>query len=69
MDNTIKMVSEKFQKNSSGEKIEGITIMVDGILQQFLSIIIQKNPQYTNNMSVIQDALFKGLEQIKNNID
>lgn len=60
------MISEQFEKDSTGESVEGITIMIDGVLQQFLSIIMQKNTAYKSNLEIIQDALMKGLEKIKN---
>ena len=66
MSNKIVMVSEQFEKGDGGEKIEGITIMIDGVLQQFIGVILQRNHAYKTNMEVIQDALMKGLEQIRN---
>jgi hypothetical protein len=66
MSNKIIMISEQFEKDSTGESVEGITIMIDGVLQQFLSIIMQKNTAYKSNLEIIQDALMKGLEKIKN---
>jgi hypothetical protein len=68
MDKKIVLVSEQLQKGSSGESVEGITVMVDGILKQFLDIIRQKSPKYTTNLSVVQDALMRGLELLKNEI-
>jgi hypothetical protein len=41
---------------------------VDGILEQFLGVIKAKESTYENNLQVIQDALMKGLEQIKNEV-
>jgi len=68
MSNKIVMVSEQYEKGNSGEKVEGITIMIDGILQQFIGVILQRNQVYKTNLDVVQDALMKGLEQIKNEI-
>lgn len=67
MKKTISIISEEFENEKTGEKVEGITIMVDGIFKDFLDTIKSKNSQYENNMSLIQDALMKGLEIIKNN--
>ena len=68
MSNKIVMMSEQFERGNSCKHVEGITIMIDGILEQVLSIVLQKNPNYKTNIEVIQDALMKGLEQIKNDI-
>lgn len=68
MKRTITIISEEFENEKTGEKVEGITIMVDGILMQFLDIIKAHKPEYKNNASVIQDALIRGLEEIKNSI-
>lgn len=58
-------MAEEFENEKTGEKVEGITIMVDGILKEFVNIIQEKNEKYTTSISVIQDALMKGLEAIK----
>lgn len=68
MKKTISIISEEFENEKTGEKVEGVTIMVDGVLKEFLDIIKAQKPQYENNVSVIQDALMKGLESIKNSI-
>lgn len=65
---TISIISEEFENEKTGEKVEGITILVDGMFKDFLDIIKSKNNQYENNVVLIQDALMKGLDIIKNNI-
>lgn len=68
MKKTVTIISEEFENEKTREKVEGITIMVDGVLKEFLDIIKTQKPQYENNVNVIQDALMKGLEMIKNSI-
>lgn len=68
MVNKITLMSEKFEIEQTGEEVEGITVIVDGVLKQFLDIIKSKEPKYENNLSLIQDALMKGLEVIKSDI-
>ncbi|MCI8892982.1 MAG: hypothetical protein HFH34_16975 [Eubacterium sp.] len=68
MKKTISIMTEEFENEKTGERVEGITIMVDGIFKEILDIIKQKK-EYDNNVSIVQDALFKGLEEIKNTID
>lgn len=61
-------MTEEFENEKTGEKVEGITIMVDGILKSFLDILKERNPGYNNNVSIVQDALMKGLEVLKNEV-
>ena len=68
MKKTISIISEEFENEKTGEKVEGITIIVDGVFKEFLDIIKTLMPRYKDNVSVIQDALMQGLETIKNSI-
>lgn len=68
MTNKITLMSEKFEIEQTGEEVEGITVIVDGVLKQFLDVIKSKEPKYENNLALIQDALMKGLEVIKSDI-
>ena len=69
MSNKITMMSEEFQNEQTGQSVEGITIIVDGVLKQFVEIIQAKSPEYQSSLSVVQDALMKGLNTIKNEIE
>lgn len=68
MKKTISIMTEEFENEKTGEKVEGITIMVDGALKEFFDIIKREKSEYTNSVSIVQDALMRGLEQIKNSI-
>lgn len=68
MKKTITMINEEFENESTGEKVEGITIIVDGMLKQVIDIIKMKQPNYKNNVSVLQDALMRGLEDIRKSL-
>lgn len=68
MKKTISIISEEFENEKTGEKVEGITIIVDGVFKEFLDIIKAQKPEYKDNVSVIQDALMQGLETIKDSI-
>ena len=65
MKKTITMMSEEFENENTGEKVEGITIIVDGMLKQTLDIIKMKQPNYENNVSILQEAFMRGLEEIR----
>ena len=68
MKKTISIITEEFENEKTGERVEGITIMVDGALKEFFDIIKREKREYTNSASIVQDALMRGLEQIKNAI-
>lgn len=68
MKKTVSIMSEEFENEKTGEKVEGITIMVDGVLKDFLDIIKREKTEYKDNVTIIQDALFKGLESIKSSL-
>lgn len=68
MKKTISIMTEEFENEKTGERVEGITIMVDGAIKELFEIIKREKVEYENNVSIVQDALMKGLEQIKNTI-
>jgi len=69
MNKKITLITEEFENEQTGEKIEGITVIVDGILKQFLDVLKTKEPKYKNNLDIIQDALMKGLEKVKTEVE
>lgn len=68
MKKTISIITEEFENKKTGERVEGITIMVDGAIKELFDIIKREKKEYSNNVSIVQDALMKGLEEIKNTI-
>ena len=68
MKTTMSIVSESFENEQTGETVEGVTIMIDGILKDVLETMMLKDPHYSSPREVIADALFKGLEVIKNGL-
>jgi hypothetical protein len=68
MKKTISIMTEEFENEKTGERVEGITIMVDGVIKELFDIIKREKKEYSNNVSIVQDALMKGLEEIKNTI-
>ena len=68
MKKTISIMTEEFENEKTGERVESITIMVDGAIKELFDIIKREKKEYSNNVSIVQDALMKGLEEIKNTI-
>lgn len=65
MKKTISIMIEEFENEQTGEKVEGVTIMIDGMLKEFVNIVKSKDSKYQKTADVIQDALMRGLEDIK----
>ena len=68
MKKTISIMTEEFVNEKTGESVEGITIMIDGVIKDLFDIIKHEKKEYSDNVSIVQDALMKGLEEIKNTI-
>ncbi|MGG3528372.1 hypothetical protein ABES13_23710 [Bacillus pseudomycoides] len=65
-ENVVTILNEEFENDKTGEKVQGLTIIVDGKLKQVMDIIIDKNDNYTE---VVRDALFEGINNIINKIN
>ncbi|MFC9446976.1 hypothetical protein ACTJJY_21140 [Bacillus sp. 22475] len=65
----VTILNEEFENEKTGEKLQGLTIIVDGKLKQVIDIIIEKNDNYSNYTEVVKDALFEGLNNIINKIN
>lgn len=64
----ITMLSEKFEVEQTGEQVEAVTIIIDNKLKEFLDIMKLKKPEYDDNLSIIKDALIRGLDSIRSEI-
>lgn len=60
-DNKLSIISEKFENEKTGEKVEGITIIIDGKLKDMLDIIIEKEGIYSDYKEIMRDVLFSGI--------
>lgn len=63
----ITMLNEEFENEQTGEKVPGITIIIDGKLKQIMDILIARNEEYNSYTEIMRDALFNGLGQIMQN--
>ena len=57
----VAMFSEQYENEKTGEKIEGITILVDCSLKQMFDIIMAQEKNYENYTQVMRDILFSGV--------
>lgn len=71
-DNKVTILHEEFENENTGEKVQGITIIVDGKLKEVIDLLMKNNPNHKNYVEVVQDAFFKGINSMiveqKNNM-
>ena len=65
MDNNIfTILSEEFENDKSGEKVQGITIIIDGQLKEVIDLFMQNNLNYKNYTEIVRDAFLKGINSM-----
>ena len=64
MDNTVTILNEEFENDKTGEKVQGITIIVDGRLKEVLDLLMKNNPDYKNYTEIVRDAFFDGINSM-----
>ncbi|SFK09801.1 MULTISPECIES: hypothetical protein [unclassified Bacillus (in: firmicutes)] len=60
------ILNETFKKEGSQEDIEGLTIMVDGVIKQVFDKI-KSDREYTSYNEVLRDVIFEGISGIIKN--
>ena len=56
--NTVIILNEEFENDKTGEKVQGITIIVEGKLKEVLDLLMKNNPNYKNYTEIVRDAFF-----------
>lgn len=46
--NTVTILNEEFENDKTGEKVQGITIIMDGKLKEVVDLLMKNNPNYKN---------------------
>lgn len=62
--NTVTILNEEFENDKTGEKVQGITIIVDGKLKEVLDWLMKNNPDYKNYTEIVRDAFFDGINSM-----
>ena len=60
------ILNETFKKEGSPEDIEGLTILVDGVIKQVFDKI-KSDREYTSYNEVLRDVIFEGVSGIIKN--
>lgn len=68
-ESVVTILNEEFENDKTGEKVQGLTIIVDGKLKQAMDIIIEKDDNYNNYSEIVRDSLFDGMNNIINKIN
>lgn len=68
-ENVVTILNEEFENDITNEKVQGLTIIIDGKLKQIMDIIIEKNDDYKNYTELVRDALFDGINNMINKIN
>ena len=61
---TVTILNEEFENDKTGEKVQGITIIVDGKLKEVLDLLMKNNPDYKNYTEIVRDAFFDGINSM-----
>ncbi|WEY93750.1 hypothetical protein P5624_07695 [Bacillus subtilis] len=62
-DDSLVIIKESFKKEGSEEDIEGLTIMIDGVIKQVFNKI-RNERNYNSNNEVMRDIIFEGINSI-----
>lgn len=62
--NTVTILNEEFENDKTGEKVQGITIIVEGKLKELLDLLMKNNPNYKNYTEIVRDAFFNGINSM-----
>ena len=63
MDNKMRIMSEEFENTNTGEKVTGITVMIDGKLKQVFDVMIKKSGGEKSYLEMLQELLVMGIDE------
>lgn len=63
-ENVITILNEEFENDKTGEKVQGITIIVDGKLKEVVDLLMKNNLNYNNYTEIVRDAFFNGINSM-----
>lgn len=61
MNNKMRIISEEFTNETTGENITGLTLMLDGKIKQVFDIMVQKSGGTKTYLDIMQEALISGI--------
>lgn len=63
MDNKMRIMSEEFENTNTGEKVTGVTVMIDGKLKQMFDVMIKKSGGEKSYLEMLQEVLVMGIDE------
>lgn len=63
MDNKMRIMSEEFENTTTGEKVTGVTVMIDGKLKQVFDVMIKKSGNNKSYLEMLQEVLVLGIDE------
>ena len=63
MDNKMRIMSEEFENTNTGEKVTGITVLIDGKLKQVFDVMIKKSGGEKSYLEMLQEVLVMGIDE------
>ena len=63
MDNKMRIMSEEFENTNTGEKVTGVTVMIDGKLKQVFDVMIKKSGGEKSYLETLQEVLVMGIDE------
>lgn len=65
MDSNLVILNEKFKKENSEQEVDGLTIIVDGVIKQVFDTI-RDLKEYDEYNEVLRDVIVEGIKKIIN---
>ena len=56
-------MAEEFENTDTGEKVTGITVMIDGKLKQVFDAMIKKSDGEKSYLEMLQEVLVMGIDE------
>lgn len=63
MDKKMRIMAEEFENTDTGEKVTGITVMIDGKLKQVFDAMIKKSDGEKSYLEMLQEVLVMGIDE------
>ena len=63
MDNKMRIMSEEFENTNTGEKVTGITVLIEGKLKQVFDVMIKKSGGEKSYLEMLQEVLVMGIDE------
>ncbi len=60
----VTFMENEYTNDKTGEKAHGVTVILNGKFGEVIEQIREANPNFQNNIQVIQEALFRGLNSL-----